>query len=120
MAFKLEDVATRLGAVPCPICGKTAYRIDPRGNEAFAETLYTASCIGCNYRFQVGYPTRPMEQHDLDTANWLSTLACPGCQKRGATLDFRCTPSVRQSLYLLTCRHCHRPFVENSPMTAYE
>jgi hypothetical protein len=56
----------------------------------------------------------------MDTANLLGTLPCPACQKRGAGLDFRCMPSVRTSDYFVTCRACREPFMERSPMEAYE
>ncbi len=113
-------IETRLQHLPCPICKKSVYTIDPRATTSYAEDLFTAICSGCRYRFQIGVPIIPMQQHDRDTANWLAELGCPSCRSRGVSFDFRCMPSVRESYYAVTCNACHTPFFEQSPMTAYE
>lgn len=115
-----DQIIDRLTQLPCPICRKTAFALDPRHEPSFAENLHRAICQGCHYRFPVGVPTRPIEQHDQDTAYWLGSLPCPACQKRGVTLDFRCMPNVRASVYFVTCRACRQAFMERSPMEAYE
>lgn len=115
-----DQMRDRLKQLPCPICNTAAYDVDPRHEESYADQIYTVNCQGCRYRFKASAPTRPIEQHDMDTANWLGSLPCPACQKRGATLDFRCQPSVRSSFHFLTCRACREPFMEQSPMEAFE
>ena len=42
----------------------------------------------------------------------LKEIPCLNCDERGVTLDFRIVMSVRESLYFVTCRTCHHPFVE--------
>ena len=116
----LEEINTRLREISCPICKKSELVINSRSNQSYAEDLYAARCINCNYTFQVGIPTKPISQTNPDVEQWLAGLSCPSCQKRGAEFNFRCVPSVRDCNYFVTCKACQHPFHEKAPMEAYE
>jgi hypothetical protein len=47
-------------------------------------------------------------------------MRCPACEKSVGQLDFWVQPSVRGALYFVTCTACRNPFVEKSPLEAYE
>jgi hypothetical protein len=116
----MKPIEQRLTAVSCPICGKSAFTVLPRGDESYGETIHTVMCTGCRYTFKLRLPTLPVGQIDPDTANWLSGLPCPACDETGVRLDFRCMPNVRESLLFVTCTSCSHPFVEKAPMEAFE
>ncbi|MEW6323879.1 MAG: hypothetical protein AB1515_00675 [Nitrospirota bacterium] len=118
--ISLDQVQTRLAGLQCPICKQSAFFVHPRAEESFAEQFYKARCNHCGYMFQVSVPTKPIHLADPDTAQWLAELPCPVCQAAGARADFRCIPTVRESLYFVTCTHCHSPFQERAPMEAFE
>jgi hypothetical protein len=115
-----KTIEARLGSLSCPICRQTAFAIPPRGQEGYAEQMYKARCLQCAYLFPVTVPTRPLQQTDPDTANWLAALHCPVCGEAGARLDFRCMPHVRESVLFVTCTACQHPFIEKAPMEAFE
>src|SRR5262245_16379562 len=92
----LQEITARLREISCPICKKSEFVMNPRGNHSFAEEIYTARCTSCNYNFPVSTPTKPISQTDPDIAISLKGINCPKCQENGVELDFRCTPSVRE------------------------
>ena len=118
--ISVEEINTRLREISCPICKQSEFVMNPRSDQSYAEALYTAQCIHCHYTFPVSTPTKPISQTDPDVAIWLNSLNCPSCQERGAELDFRCVPSVRDCYYFVTCKACQHPFYEKAPMEAYE
>jgi hypothetical protein len=116
----LDEIQKRLPQIACPICKKSRFVIPPRAEQSFAESIYTARCADCNYTFKVSLSTKPIEQNDPDTAQWLGGLSCPSCEGRGAQMDFRCMPSVRDCFYFVTCKSCRHPYYEKAPMEAFE
>lgn len=116
----IQEIQERLSQIPCPICKTSNFVMNSRGNQGYAEALYIAQCTDCHYTFQVSTPTKPIHQTDPDIAQWLGSLGCPSCQMRGAELNFRCVPSVRDCYYFVTCKTCRYPFYEKSPMEAFE
>jgi rubredoxin len=115
-----EAIQERLSSINCPVCQASGLMFIPRGEAGFADMLYKVRCSKCPYLFPLNVPTRPIEQIDPDIGQWLQGLCCPACQQRGAQHDFRCTPTVRLSVYFLTCKHCGHHYHESAPMEAYE
>lgn len=118
--LSLEEMQSRLATIPCPICKKSHFLIGGRNTHSYAENLYTARCADCAYTFQVSTPTRPIKETDPDIAQWLGSVNCPACHTRGTELNFRCTPSVRDCYYFVTCTACRHAFHEKAPMEAFE
>lgn len=113
-------IQSRLSTISCPICKKSQFSINPQAQKSYAENFYKARCNHCAYTFQVSSPTKPIKETDPDIDQWLGSLGCPSCHEFGAELNFRCTPSVRDCVYFVTCNACRSPFQEKAPMQAYE
>lgn len=118
--IKLEDAQKRMADLKCPTCKKSNFAIMPRPTVSFGEDLYTARCLDCPYTFQVSIPTKPISQTQPDTVQWLSGIPCPKCGELGVTYEFRCSPSVREVFYFVTCKDCRHPFHEKAFMEAFE
>ena len=113
-------IQARLSAIPCPICKQSQFSINPQTEKSYTENFYKARCNNCAYTFTVSTPTKPIRETNPDVDQWLGGLSCPSCQERGAELDLRCVPSVRDCIYFVTCNACRHPYHENAPMEAYE
>ena len=116
----VEDIPKRMEDIRCAVCKKSRFFILPTPISSFAENLYTARCLDCAYTFPVGIPTKPISQTQPDTAQWLMGLPCPQCGEIGVNFDFRCTASVRDTFYFVTCKDCKHTFHEKASMEAYE
>lgn len=115
--IELTTIQDRLSAIACPICRKPGpYRVSPRPDAGYGETLYTAACTACAYSFKVTLFDQEMfgVMHP-DIKEGLSQLACPSCEKRGVTLEFQCHPSVRACVTFLACPACGHAFSESLP-----
>src|SRR3990172_12101311 len=97
----IETIQTRLANISCPICKKSRFFVNPSRSVGYAEQFHSARCLDCAYSFQVSIPTKPITQTQPDTGMWLASLPCPVCEKIGAEIDFRCTPSVRECFYFV-------------------
>ncbi len=120
MMMDMITMQNRLSEISCPVCKKSQFSIYPNAEKSYAEDFYKARCNHCAYTFQVSIPTKPIREVDPDIDQWLGSLSCPSCQEFGAELNFRCTPSVRDRVYFVTCKACRSPFQEKAPMEAYE
>ena len=116
----VDEMERRMAEIPCPICRKTAYQIDPRTNPSSIGIIYTAVCTACRYSFPLNILTKPVHEVDPDLEQVLKSTYCPKCEERGVELNFRCSPSVRDAYRFITCTHCKHPFFEETPMEAFE
>jgi C4-type Zn-finger protein len=118
--MSVQEIQERLRGISCPICKQSAFTMNPRADPDFGISIHKARCNNCAYLFPVHIPNRPMSEIDPDVDQWLRGLSCPSCQEPGVVMEFRCTPSVRESIYFVSCKACHQPFAEKAPMEAYE
>ncbi|HEX9758273.1 MAG TPA: hypothetical protein VGB26_10825 [Nitrospiria bacterium] len=118
--ISIEVAQKRLENIQCAACKKSRFFIIPKPTAAFNEDLYTARCLDCPYTFPIGIPTQPVSQTQPDTAQWLSGIPCPKCEELGVNFNFRCTLSVRDTFYFVTCRGCKHTFHEKAHMEAFE
>ena len=113
-------IEKRLGTIHCPLCQKNIFGLRVKSVNSFGENLYTASCLGCGYSFPVSAENELLHRSHPDIAFWLKEIHCPECEMPGAELDFRCTLSVRECRYFVTCKNCRKEFNELSAMEAFE
>lgn len=115
--IELTTIQDRLSAIACPICRKPGpYRVSPRPDAGYGETLYTAICAACAYSFKVTlFDLEMLKPMHPDIAEWLARLPCHACQRQGARLEFQCHPSVRACVTFVTCSTCDHHFSESVP-----
>ena len=114
-----EDVEKRLTAMTCPVCKTCNDFMIPRDSR-ITDGEYKAYCKGCRYSMPVHMDMVSYMRNQPDLGYWLKGMRCPACEKTGGRLDFWVQPSVRGALYFITCSSCRNPFVEKSPLEAYE
>lgn len=118
MAMSVEQIESRLSAVRCAICKKSQFAIDRRTMQPDGE--WKGVCTSCRYSFPVHTDMEFYQRTQPDLAYWLKQITCPGCQHRGARLDFRIVMSVREGHYFVTCPACQHQFAERSSLETFE
>lgn len=114
----VKEVEARLGEVQCAICKGSRFAIDSRSvNE---DGNWKAICRDCFYTFPVHTDMEFYLQTQPDVPYRLKEIACPACEHRGVSLDFRAVVSVRQSVYFVTCSECGTRFPERSFLEVFE
>ncbi|MCA9468783.1 MAG: hypothetical protein KC643_25550 [Nitrospira sp.] len=114
----VKEVEARLGEVNCAIRKKNRFGIDSRSVTEDGE--WKAICRDCFYTFPVHTDMAFYLQTQPDIPYRLKEISCTACKHRGVTLDFRAVLSVRESVYFVTCPHCHRKFPERSFLESFE
>ncbi|GJL56274.1 MAG: hypothetical protein NPIRA02_34060 [Nitrospirales bacterium] len=114
----VPEVEERLGLVECAICKSNRFGIDSRTVNEGDE--WKAICRDCYYTFPVHTDMEFYLRTQPDVPYRLRDIACRFCEQRGVTLNFRIIMSVRESIYFVTCQHCHKEFPERSSLEAFE
>ncbi|RMH06871.1 MAG: hypothetical protein D6704_06220 [Nitrospirae bacterium] len=116
--LSVKQVEDRLGQVTCAVCRSNQFGIDSRTvNE---EGEWKGICRSCFYTFPVHTDMDFYLRTQPDIPYRLQDIACPRCNQRGPTLDFRIVMSVRESIYFLTCQACQHQFPERSSLESFE
>ena len=116
--LSVKQVEERLGEVKCPICKANRFGIDSRTVAGDGE--WKAICRNCFYTFPVHTDMEFYLQTQPDVPYRLQEIACQSCRHHGVSLDFRAVLSVRDSVYFVTCPHCHQKFPERSFLESFE
>lgn len=117
-SLTVKQVEQRLQSVRCAICKATEFTIDQRTAQEPGE--WKGMCLKCRYTFPVHTDMEFYLGTQPDVPYWLRDIACPSCQNKGVNLDFRIVMSVRESIYLVTCKTCQHQFAERSSLEAFE
>ena len=113
-----EQVEGRLTTVRCAVCKHSAFMIDRRSLKPDGE--WKGACLTCRYTFPVHTDMDFYLRTQPDVPYRLREIACPACEQRGVSLDFRIDMSVREAIYFVTCNACGHQFPERSSMEAFE
>jgi hypothetical protein len=114
----VEQVEARLRNVTCAVCKQSEFGIDRRSMQPDGE--WKGVCLKCRYSFPVHTDMDFYQRTQPDIPYRLKEIACPACEKRGVTLEFRIVMSVREAHYFVTCQSCGHQFNERSTLETFE
>ncbi len=114
----VEQVEARLRNVKCAVCKQSEFGIDRRTMQPDGE--WKGVCLKCRYSFPVHTDMDFYQRTQPDIPYRLKEIACPKCEKRGVTLEFRIVLSVREAHYFVTCQACGHQFNERSTLETFE
>ncbi|MFM8550966.1 MAG: hypothetical protein ACKOCD_01405 [Nitrospiraceae bacterium] len=117
-SLTVEQVESRLGSVRCAICKTNGFMIDRRTMQPDGD--WKGACLKCRYSFPVYTNMEFYLRTQPDVPYRLKEITCPACEQKGVDLDFRIVMSVRESIYLVTCKACKHQFPEASSLEAFE
>lgn len=116
--LSVEQVESRLASVRCAVCKQSQFGVDRRSLQPDGD--WKGVCLRCRYTFPVHTDMEFYLRTQPDVPYRLKEIACPACEHRGVTLDFRIVMSVREAIYFVTCRACRHQFPEWSSLEAFE